>query len=858
MRIGLVSSEYPPFAGGGIGTYTEIAARAFANAGHEVHVIANTWGSDAAAAGAGAGAEGEGRIVVHPVAALDSRYRPLPPHDRPGDPLGEVCRARECSLFWSFLVADRLAAVCREARLDVVEMPECFAEGYVSLMRRGRVPSAPDPPVVLTLHSPMREITLYNRLRRTEGWVERRAVAEDLAILAADALAAPSARLAAMVSKRLGLAEHRQPVHVIPNPMDLDRAVVPRRRPTGPDRGPRLVYAGRIEPRKGVDHLVDAALLLMPDWPELTVDLVGRDAPAGCRPGSMSRLLRERIPAELRSRFRFRGLLPRPQLLELFASATACVFPPDWDNFPYTCCEAMAAGGCVVVTDTTGMAEIVESGRSGLVVRSGSPEKLAEAIATLLCEPGLARQLGRGAAARVRDVCDPSAFVARKIDLYRGTAERRRGSAGEGRGMATSEVRDRATVAVLVADRGDDEALAATVDSVVAAAGRANLDAAVTVTSELLGEPTPDGDSRALARWLEGVERTRPAFLLLLSAGDALDEEYFEITLRSFQLDGDGAWATTWSLPAPGTAGEVFAGLDFTAPLEMMAYHPVPFAVIRRDRFDDVGGFNLRLPPGWMEWDLYLALLSRGWKGLVVPVWAARHLPTSGRPLPVGHGKAYEMTLEAIAERNPELFRDHGATLWIAAQVDRLSPPCAPVVGGGSDLGGSAIEEGGRRQRYVDLLRGLAEADVDAAEGHVGEAAFFDAHPLGGLGLLAHPPARIAWRVEIAERSFLNLTLGLHPEVYDRAGGGVRYLVTVDGEKVLEEEVDPKRIPADQGWKDLSLDLGRFEGADRRLELVTEPFPGEDASFCTAGWGRAHLASEPFAPPPEDAVFRLR
>ncbi len=43
MRICIVSVEYPPFRGGGIGTYAYNMSRFLADAGHEVHVIANAW-----------------------------------------------------------------------------------------------------------------------------------------------------------------------------------------------------------------------------------------------------------------------------------------------------------------------------------------------------------------------------------------------------------------------------------------------------------------------------------------------------------------------------------------------------------------------------------------------------------------------------------------------------------------------------------------------------------------------------------------------------------------------------------------------------------------------------------------------
>jgi glycogen(starch) synthase len=863
MRIGLVSSEYPPFRGGGIGTYTAITARMLAEAGHEVHVVANGWSrTDDHRDFASHGIDGAGALIHHRIPALTADYRPAPPHDAPGDAEGWVARGRECSIFWSVMAARVLDEL--DLDVDVIEFPECFAEGWATLGRRGRLPGAVDAPVAVTLHSPIHEIAEFNFLRRTEGWVQRRAAAEDAAIRAADGVASPSGLLARRVADRLDLDPAAIPV--IPNPLDFDR--LDGVAPAAPDDVPTLVFAGRIEPRKGVVNLVQAAVRIMRAGHDgLRVELIGREAPAGAVPGTLTAQLKAMIPEVLRGRFLFRDQAPRDEVLRRFASAAACVFMPDWDNFPYTCCEAMAVGGAVVVSEHSGMAEMVEHGRSGLVVPPRDGDRLVEALVELVEDAGLGRRLGAGAAERIRALCGSAAVLPAKIAFYEETIHRRRLAEKRSVVMPDASVGSRPRLAVLVLGFGADEAVDATLTSLACACRRADLGLEATVAgagdrpAHPEATPLAATDAGAAVRaWTTGMEGVPPTYLMCLRAGETVDESYLEICRRVLDGRPEAAWATTWSLPLDPSVGEPFAGLDFTLPLDLTDHHPVPFAVIRWSDFQALGGWNADLPDGWREWDLWLAAAGAGRVGVVVPEWCARHRIGAGQPRPVEHAKAYELALEAIARRNARLFADHGVDLWIKSLVDRLQPPASavPRVLPAVDPAPSAGLErpAVTRQPFVDLVRLLDSARVEAPEAHVGEAAFYDAHPLGGVGLLAHPPATIAYTVDLADRSYLNLSLMVHPDVHDKPGGGVEFIVRVDGQRLLRESVDPKRHPEQRGWKDCSLDLGLFAGKGRTLELVTTSFPGDDNRFCTAGWGRAHLAAEPFAPPVEEAGFQ--
>ena len=82
----------------------------------------------------------------------------------------------------------------------------------------------------------------------------------------------------------------------------------------------------------------------------------------------------------------------------------------------------------VVTTSAGGSAEVVEHGVSGLVVKPGDPEALANAVYTVLSDPELASRYSRAAGARVRDHFSCEAMLNAIDRLYTTELRRVRGT----------------------------------------------------------------------------------------------------------------------------------------------------------------------------------------------------------------------------------------------------------------------------------------------------------------------------------------------------------------------------------------------------------------------------------------------
>lgn len=417
MNVLLISREYPPFVGGGIGTYTLQYARALAGAGHGAVVV--TVSRDGLVH-----REQDGPVTVVRLPFLDGDDWSAPhPNIRSPATLAAFRRYHPVSVF-AMQVAEALPGLVHDYGIDAIEAPDCGALAWFALRARrlGRGWSRPDRHVPLTLfiHSPTAWIEQYNggRDRSRAGAALRRM--ERQCLRWCDGLVSPTQALADWVRHRLV----DRAVEVVPCPLgDLEltaRAAEERPAAAGPAGAEaEFLYVGRLEPRKGVDTLLAGFSRLVGRGEAARLTLAGRDTHdprtgrlfgAGCLAG---------LPADARAHVRAVGQRAAEELPALRTTSTAAVVPAPMDNFPYACVEAMAHGQVVIAARAGGMAEMIRDGRDGVLFRPGDADSCAEALGRVVrMSPSQRAELGRSAARRILELAGRDAVIPRRIAHY--------------------------------------------------------------------------------------------------------------------------------------------------------------------------------------------------------------------------------------------------------------------------------------------------------------------------------------------------------------------------------------------------------------------------------------------------------
>lgn len=151
----------------------------------------------------------------------------------------------------------------------------------------------------------------------------------------------------------------------------------------------RVCYVGLLEPWKGFHYLVEAFAAL--NLPHSALDLWGGP---GSRP--VSRYIREWMARNPSINLK-RGDVRSTGYAEVYGKSSVLVSPSLADGFSYVVGEAMASGIPVIVTDTTGAADIVVDGVSGYIIPPRDRDALADRLLHLSRNPALVRSMGRAA-----------------------------------------------------------------------------------------------------------------------------------------------------------------------------------------------------------------------------------------------------------------------------------------------------------------------------------------------------------------------------------------------------------------------------------------------------------------------------
>ena len=241
-----------------------------------------------------------------------------------------------------------------------------------------------------------------------------------LVLRRAMAVTVVSSYLKKILIERIGLSDEN--ISVIPMPFEFPHfSYSPKKR----ERGNSILCVARLIPQKRLDVLIDAVSQLKRDM-EIKLTILGN----GPEMANLQNYVSEK---GLEGIVEMPGFIARDELLNYYRSCDIFVLPSINEGFGLTLAEAMLNRKPVIGTDSGGIPDLIEDGRTGLLFPEGNSGRLAEAMRRILRDDKYAQQIAENGYQYVRKNLSSKRIGKRMFAVYKEVfrekkVERKKGS----------------------------------------------------------------------------------------------------------------------------------------------------------------------------------------------------------------------------------------------------------------------------------------------------------------------------------------------------------------------------------------------------------------------------------------------
>lgn len=399
MKVFILTTEYPPFYGGGISTYCLHTVSMLAEKNHQVTVIVPD-----------SNLETE-EYIDHQGNVQIVRFKPA---------MKEIYKYLGYAAALSYDFADRVVdLIKREGAPDIIECQEYHGIGYFLIHRKKQLdPYLKDIPISINLHSPKflcDEIGQAPLYKLPDYWIGEM---ERFCIKAADLIVSPSRFLIEKVKENLDFDE--QKVVVIPNPYKVpnsneDITFIPN----------EMIFLGRVQYLKGLDQLISHLSLLWEENVKIPLKVIGADTIFPPKNTTFMEYLKKKYKKYINENLiLFEGLLPSAEVQRRLEESHVVFVPSLFESFSYAVVEAMAKGKVVFASDNGGQREIIISGENGFIFSHNNPENfITELKKFLQFSNQEVISIGKKARNRIETLCSYDNVYSLKITAWKNCIE---------------------------------------------------------------------------------------------------------------------------------------------------------------------------------------------------------------------------------------------------------------------------------------------------------------------------------------------------------------------------------------------------------------------------------------------------
>lgn len=621
MRILLLTSEFPPSFGGGIGMYVEKVARMLSQ-NHQVTVLV--------------------RDEENSVEQWNDQLR--------------IVRFKHCQGkiyqqlgYWTALAYQYHEEVLKLIEQDgvspdIIEVQDYNALGYYLLQYKYLGHEVlRQIPIVLHLHTPTFEldrINQYSRYKFPNYWIGQM---EKFCIRAADAVLSPSQFLADELQSIIP----NHPIKVINLPYEdltiSDDEILGKR----DFESDTILYFGRTEYRKGIGEALVSFNRLWSDGYPYKLKIIGGDTFFYPKNTMYGQFLKEKYKHRIEEGLlTFCDAIPPQDLVPEILNARGVIIPSLYENYPYTCLQSMWYGAPMIVSKSGGQSEMVaENGVNGFIFNWDEPGDLEEK----LCEFGKLdvsdlKDMSQNAFQRIRHLCHVEKNARLREEFFQAVIEKHQTRTFDVFPFNMDDVRNSADYPSYPNEKGLlsiiipyynlgnhlmetlQSALAVDYENyeVVIINDGSNDERSLEVLKEIeklnlsnVRIVNIENGGLANARNV-GAKAANGEFIAFLDADDLIDSTFYSRSIQVLNQYENVSFVYSWVQYFEGSDG-VWPTFNTEFPYLLLANMLTAFVVVRRDDFLNFGQNRDIMAYGMEDFDGWVSMVAHGCYGVSIP-----------------------------------------------------------------------------------------------------------------------------------------------------------------------------------------------------------------------------------------------
>lgn len=310
-------------------------------------------------------------------------------------------------------VKNKIIEIDNKEHINVIETPE-FSGEIIDYLSTHNIP------IIIKLHTSYKIWANFNKIKLSKELHQIVIQTENLCMRKSDKIICCTNLLKNLMKKYYSKVNNEM-IEVIPNPADITN-FYPRNRKYD---SKIILYCGSLERRKGIYVLLKAIPIVVETLKDENIifRFIGKYTNIEKNGRTTKENIMKSINKKYHKNIELLGHIENKKLNKYYNDARIGVVPSLFDNLPYVAMEQLLTELPIIASNNTGIIEMIEHKKSGILYNPRDYNALAKYIIELYNNPEYAKKLGKKGREEILNKFAPDIIAEKMINIYKGVID---------------------------------------------------------------------------------------------------------------------------------------------------------------------------------------------------------------------------------------------------------------------------------------------------------------------------------------------------------------------------------------------------------------------------------------------------